>query len=215
MQIYFTNCVERQSMFKKCLRRLAPIALAASLPQVGLAQTANDATSLDPENAQIMLVSKDGNITIEGQFLGVVDNKYVLATAVGEQSFDISMVDCTGTGCVEPEPDPVGSDIVLVSKDGSVTIEGQFVGAANGKYFLTTAVGEQSFDVAMVDCTGLGCIEPKAGVVGGEVELTNGAITLVGSLMSIDDRSFIINENSMGEIRVSKAEFECSGPGCP
>ena len=48
-----------------------------------------------------------------------------------------------------------------------------------------------------------------------EVKLFDGTHTLVGDLLRVQDGYYLIEHQSLGILRVSTSNYECTGPGCP
>lgn len=215
MQMYPAKMRAKRMQPSGRVSLLASALLAAVLPQATMAQ----------DGGEVTLRFASGQDSLSGTLQDFKDDKFMIETNLGLLAIPNTGVVCIGAAC----PEGTGLEIenarvTLVSKDGSVTIEGDFLEIADGKYVLATAVGEQRVDIAMVDCTGEGCVggtetaaaeDQGNGLASGEVELFNGAITLIGELIDVQDGSFVLNERSMGEIRVSTADFECTGRPCP
>ncbi|MGL4234571.1 phosphate ABC transporter substrate-binding/OmpA family protein [Tabrizicola sp.] len=70
------------------------------------------ATSLSAETGpKIKLVSKEGGITIEGEFIAIDGGNYVIGTSIGEMRVPMASVDCVGecpdlTAAPAAEPEP-------------------------------------------------------------------------------------------------------------
>lgn len=190
-------------------RLLATLLCAALVPQASLAQDANEVT----------LRFASGQESLDGTLVEFKDDKFLIESKLGLLAIPNIGVVCIGAACPEgTTPQIDDARIVLTSLDGSVTIEGDLIEVRNNTYFIATAVGEQLVSIDAVNCVGEACVEPTAlstAPASKQVELFNGEITLAGELVDIEDGSYILNEQTMGEIRVSMADFDCSGPGCP
>lgn len=212
MPLDFNTKKKTRSKPRPMLRMLALAFVSTFVPDMSLAQA----------DSPVTLQFEDGRGSLTGRLTAYRNDKWFMDTSVGQLVLDDIGITCVGEACppgtgLDFQPGPV----VLTSKDGSESIDGELIGIVEDQYVLSTAVGEQRIDVALVDCDGAACGGTASSAVAAadpentDVELTNGSITLVGELLDVVDRSFILKERTMGDIRVSMAEFSCSGAACP
>ena len=82
--------------------RVAFLVLCAlSSTFMGVAQAAAD---------PVVLTSRDGYTTFEGDLIGIDNDFYILNTSVGEVKIPQAGVTCTGAGCPSPTPAASKSD---------------------------------------------------------------------------------------------------------
>jgi small nuclear ribonucleoprotein (snRNP)-like protein len=196
-------------------------ALAKKIRRVG-AQFAGAAllsAALAPSAAaqDVTLRFASGQDSMSGALTDFKDGRFFLDSPIGLVVIPTDGVICIGDAC----PDGTrlqleNARVVLTAKDGTASITGDLIEVDGNDYVVATSIGEQRVGTSLVFCEGEGCVElPELTDAERVVELTNGGITLKGLLIGFENNSFILDDEIMGEIRVSAAEFACSGVGCP
>ncbi len=156
-----------------------------------------------------------GQDSMSGALTDFKDNKFFLDSSIGLVVIPTDGVICIGDACPEGTRLQLeNARVVLTAIDGTASITGDLIEVDGDEYVVATSIGEQRVAIDIVNCEGEGCV-PVLAPKDRLVELTNGGITLKGELLGFENDSFILDDQVMGEIRVSAAEFECSGVGCP
>lgn len=155
--------------------------------------------------------------TITGTMQSYDGTMFVVDSVLGEVAIPAEFVSCIGAACPEGTALEVTSPVItLTSHDGDAAIEGQLIEISDGKYIMATDVGELSIQTHMVSCAGAGCPDPsELPDFDPQVVLTNGAMTIEGALVGMEEGIYLIQSNDFGDIRVSMADFECAGMACP
>jgi len=156
-----------------------------------------------------------GQDSMSGALTDFKDNKFFLDSSIGLVVIPTDGVICIGDACPEGTRLQLeNARVVLTAIDGTASITGDLIEVDGDEYVVATSIGEQRVATDIVNCEGEGCV-PALAPEDRLVELTNGGITLKGELLGFEDESFILDDQVMGEIRVSALEFECSGVSCP
>lgn len=179
----------------------------STLPVIAFAQSANDIT----------LRFANGQDSISGTLTDFKDNKFFIEASIGLVVIPTDGVFCVGDACPEGTVLEVeNAQVILTSKESNVRISGDLIEIANNEYVLATEFGVQRIAMDLVNCEGADCLVALVDQpVDKTVELSSGGVTLRGTLLGFRDDSYILNDEVMGEIRVSALKFVCSGPGCP
>lgn len=114
-------------------------------------------TRLQVADAQIVLTSKTGNVTMTGDLIEIENDEYVLATAFGVQRIAAGLVNCEGAACVSvPANLPVDNTVELTN--GGITLKGILMGFQDDSYILKDEVmGEIRVKATQFQCSGAGC----------------------------------------------------------
>lgn len=178
-----------------------------------LAIVASTGASQTQETVTIKFDDGEG---VTGQLVEFSNGAFKIKTVIGQVTIPAEGVFCIGSACpqstrLEIAPSPM----VLTSFDGSAKLSGNLIEIADGQYVLATGAGELRIDTGEVTCEGEGCLEPVISPnFGGAVVLTSGTTTIEGTLIGLDENSYIVEVESLGPIRVSTDQFKCSGAGC-
>ncbi len=180
--------------------------LVINIASMGFAQSADTVT-----------LRFAGNKSVTGELVEFSDNKFQLISSVGTITVPNEGVDCVGARCPEgTRLETSGDQLVLTSKDGSVTLTGDLIEIAENQYVLATDVGEVRVDINLVNCEGTSCItivsEPE---FGGPVVLTDGTTPISGNLVENLVDAYVVEVPNLGLLRISKDSYTCSGEGCP
>jgi len=169
--------------------------------------------------AEVTLRFANGQDSISGELQAYEDGRFRIDSTIGMIVIPDDGVTCIGDACPEGTKLVLeNARVVLASKDGSVTFEGDLIEATASDYVIATSIGEQRIPIDLVTCEGEGCVAISVADIGplsGDVTLSNKAITLEGELLGFEDGSYILQEPTLGEVRVSADDFECAGAGCP
>jgi hypothetical protein len=121
-----------------------------------IGQACPEDTRLETTGDQLVLTSLDGSVTVTGALLEISDDKYVLATDVGEMRIDVSKVICEGDDCLTEEDATYVGNVVLTGAGG--TIEGILIDNLADAYLVDVPVlGMVRIKKDGYDCTGSGC----------------------------------------------------------
>jgi hypothetical protein len=172
------------------------------LASVGMAQNAN----------QVTLKFDDGT-GISGELLEFTNDTFRIQAHVGLIVIPADGVFCIGAACPEGTHLQIESAAVtLISLDGTQQLSGDVIEVVNGEYVLATDFGEVRVSTDLVKCEGVGCVDSE---ISKEVVLSDGSVTLEGTLLELKDGAYIIDVKALGQIRVDANQFECSGEACP
>jgi hypothetical protein len=172
------------------------------LASVGMAQNAN----------QVTLKFDDGT-GISGELLEFANDTFRIQAHVGLIVVPADGVFCIGAACPEGTLLEVESAAVtLISLDGTQQLSGDVIEVVNGEYVLATDFGEVRIGTELVKCEGVGCVDSQ---ISKEVVLSDGSVTLEGTLLELENGAYIIDVEALGQIRVDANQFECSGEACP
>ena len=168
---------------------------------------------------EVTLRFADGQDSISGALINFEDNRFTIDSNIGLIVIPADGVACIGDACPPgTQLQTENKTVELSSKDGSVTFVGDVIEVTDSHYVIATSIGEQRVPIDLVTCKGDGCITdgttPEI-IQGGEVVLSNEAITLSGELIGFEDGHYLLQEATMGEIRVNADAFACEGAGCP
>jgi len=185
------------------------IALLLVTPSLGMAQ----------EERTVTLKFEVGGSeeSITGELVSFEDNRFTLNATIGPLVVPADGVTCFGAACPEStQPKFKPGQMVLTALDGSFAITGKLVEVVEDHYVVATSVGEMRVKMELVTCKGDGCSTPKVkAVFGGTVVLTNDTTTLKGVLLGLADGAYILEEETLGQLRVKADQFTCNGIGCP
>ncbi|MEM9785016.1 MAG: hypothetical protein AAF801_00840 [Pseudomonadota bacterium] len=193
-------------------RSLILVSAVGLCPVAAFAQGESGAV---PENT--VTIKFDDSDGITGELLSFENNSLRLATSVGAVTVPAIDVYCIGAACPETlRLEVAASPIVLTSLDGGVTLSGDLLDISGDEYVVATAAGELRIEIDKVTCQGEGCIvEVSAPTFGGPVVLTNGTTEIAGTLVGVDETSYLVEVENLGAIRVQLDAFTCTGDGCP
>lgn len=185
-------------------------ALLLALPSMAGAQTEFNVT----------LRFADGQDSISGALTNFENNRFYINASIGLVAIPADGVVCIGDACPQSTRLKLeNARIVLTAKDGSASMAGDLIEIHRNEYVLATAIGVQRVPVDLVDCDGALCRKsaPAAPAAPRDatVVLTSGGNRLEGKLLGVEDGAYILETNTLGEIRVSSADFECEGAVCP
>lgn len=169
------------------------------------------------QSENTVTIKFDDGDGITGELLDFSNNMLRLNTSIGPITIPADGVSCIGSACPESlRLEVATAPVVLTSLDGSTTLNGDLIEVSNGQYVVATIAGELRIDVDVVTCEGEGCVVPASTpTFGGPVVLTSGITEIEGKLLGIDDDSYLVEVDNLGEIRVQLDLFSCSGEGCP
>lgn len=155
--------------------------------------------------------------TLTGALQSYDGTMFVVDSVLGEVAIPAAFVSCIGATCPEGTELEVTSPVItLTSRDGDAAIEGHLIEITDGKYIMATDVGELSIQTHMVTCDGAGCPDPSdLPDFDPQVVLTNGAMTIEGALVGMEEGIYLVQSRDFGDIRVSMTDFTCAGMACP
>ncbi len=118
------------------------------------------------------------------------------------------------------------SNIQLLSEDGALSIEGEFIGFRDGIYVVDHAtLGTLRIEATdQISCLGAACpldepvVEEVAAPVTTQVMLTtgDGRLTVEGSFIELTSDSYIIDSPTLGRLAIElHPDIECIGEACP
>jgi hypothetical protein len=118
-----------------------------------------EGTHIELTGEPIVLTSKQGDVSLTGHLIEIVDDHYVLATDIGEMKIAIASVNCEGESCVaqeEEEPFAFGGNVTLIG--GTARLEGVLTDLVDGAYVIDTAnMGMLRVSTDTYTCEGDGC----------------------------------------------------------
>ncbi|WP_159086893.1 hypothetical protein [Loktanella sp. Alg231-35] len=169
------------------------------------------------QTADTVTFRLDGGEGITGEMIEYDDNVARLETSVGLIAVPLEGASCIGLACPESiRIVPTLPPLVLTALDGTISLSGNLLQITDDQYVIATDFGEFRVDIDRVSCEGEGCPEDASQPqLGGEVVLTNGAATIEGRLVGLEDKAFIVDVAAMGIIKVSTDLFTCTGDSCP
>ncbi|SPF76107.1 Phosphate-binding protein PstS [Aliiroseovarius pelagivivens] len=123
----------------------------------------------------------------------------------------------------------LASEVTLQSSDGTLKFVGELIEFKDGKYILSTNLGDIAIGAEGVVCEGEACptIEAPAEEVaaaestpadfkGGPVSLQSfdGALKFEGNLIAIENGNYIVR-TQLGDLQIATDSVTCVGGGCP
>lgn len=176
----------------------------------------NATTMAVAQTEKTVTINFDDGEGITGDILEVSGDALRLDTIMGAVTIPMEGVSCIGIACPETiRFNPAPAPVTLTSTDGTMKIGGDLLDIRDGSYLLATDFGEIKVEIEKVACSGAGCpVRDVQYVFGEQVTLSNGTITLDGILTEVESHAYLIEDENLGPIRVSK-EFSCTGSGCP
>ena len=199
--------------FRQCLT-----AAQQSFSTVLLVSAASVAHAQDgAQRENTVTIIFDDSEGITGELLSFSDSTLRIQSSVGAITIPADDVSCIGAACPEElRLEIAAAPIVLTSIDGGVPLAGDLIEVSNNQYVVATAAGELRIEIDKVNCQGEGCVTQVSGpAFGGPVVLSNGATEISGTLVGIDENSYLVEVENLGAIRVQLDTFTCNGPGCP
>ena len=173
------------------------------LPTTVVAQSAN----------QVTLKYDDGS-GVSGELIEFKDDKFRIQASVGMIVIPAQDVSCIGTACPDGTAFEVpAAPVTLTGKDGTFTLSGNVIEFVDDEYVLATDIGEIRIAASLATCEGAGCVAPQE-PINRNVTLVNGATTIEGELIRIEDGYYIVEVDQLGEMRVDANTFECRGEAC-
>ncbi len=214
-------------MSRTALVKLKNYAKGAAFVALAAGMTAYSSTTATAQSdSDVRLLFGDGN-DISGELLFYGGGNYTISTLVGTIVVPEEGVSCVGAAC-PAGTQPVEKDrtLVLTSLDGSVTVSGTLVEIENDQYVLETDAGIIRVNLGDVDCSGAFCAgteiaadpepaaeEPAESINNIVLTSLDGASTLTGSLLGVEDEQYVIATDA-GELRISARSVTCEGEGC-
>ncbi|WP_341367502.1 hypothetical protein [Yoonia sp. BS5-3] len=163
---------------------------------------------------QVTLKYDDGS-GVSGELIAFENDVFRIQASVGLIAIPAQDVSCIGSACPEETVLEVPSAPVrLTALDGAFSVSGNLIDFVDNEYVLATDIGEVRIDATLATCDGDGCVVPQP-PLSRDVTLTNGATTIEGKLVRMENGAYIVNVDQLGEIRVDASIFDCDGDACP
>ncbi len=188
---------------------LKALALASTLLGLNSAANAQDNT--------VVLRSFDQNFEVTGELLGFDDEFFNIRTAIGDLNVGREFVDCSGPGCPGAAVAAVAEDdgTVTLAADDGTEFTGTLLDFDGSNYILQTSIGVLTIRGEFVQCSGLSCPGNIIETENLMVVLTSGdGNSFEGDLVEYDGTNYIL-ETSLGLLTIRGEFVQCSGDACP